>query len=73
MIVGERRFTVTLADNATARALAEMLPLTLVMPDLNGNEKHASLPKALPANACKPGMIHSGDIMLYGSRTLVVL
>ena len=72
MIVGERRFSLNLADNATAHAFAEMLPLTLDMPDLNANEKHVSLPQALPANASRPGRIHSGDIMLYGSQTLVV-
>lgn len=69
MIVGERRFTVTLTDNASGYAFAEMLPLTLDMPDLNGNEKHAKLPKALPANPTRPGMIREGDLMLYGSNT----
>lgn len=72
MIVGERRFTVTLTDNATGHAFAEMLPLTLDMAELNENEKHADLPKALPANATRPGMIRNGDLMLYGSETLVV-
>jgi hypothetical protein len=72
MTVGERRFAVTLADNAAARAFAAQLPLTLEMPDLNGNEKHAKLPKALPANASRPGTIRTGDLMLYGSDTLVV-
>jgi hypothetical protein len=72
MTVGERRFAITLADNEAARAFAAMLPLTLDMPDLNGNEKHVSLPKALPANASRPGTIRSGDLMLYGSDTLVV-
>ena len=72
MTVGERRFAITLTDNAAARALAELLPLTLDMPDLNGNEKHVSLPKALPTNASRPGTIRNGDLMLYGSNTLVV-
>jgi hypothetical protein len=72
MIVGERRFTVTLTDSASGYAFAEMLPLTLDMPDLNGNEKHAKLPKALPANPTSPGMIRDGDLMLYGAHTLVV-
>ena len=72
MTVGERRFAVTLTDNAAARAFAALLPLTLDMPDLNGNEKHVKLPKALPANASRPGMIRTGDLMLYGSDTLVV-
>ena len=72
MTVGERRFAITLTDNAAARALAAQLPLTLEMSELNGNEKHASLPKALPTNASRPGTIRNGDLMLYGSDTLVV-
>ena len=72
MTVGERRFAITLSDNAAARALAAQLPLTLDMSELNGNEKHADLPKALPANASRPGTIRNGDLMLYGTDTLVV-
>ncbi len=72
MNVGEHRFAITLADNATARAFAALLPLTLDMAELNGNEKHASLPKALPTSASRPGTIRNGDLMLYGTETLVV-
>ncbi|MFJ7313097.1 cyclophilin-like fold protein [Pseudomonas sp. NPDC098747] len=72
MTVGEHRFAITLADNAAAGAFARLLPLTIEMSDLNRNEKHASLPEAMPANASKPGTIHSGDLMLYGADTLVV-
>ena len=72
MTVGERRFAITLSDNASARELAAQLPLTLDMAELNGNEKHAELPKALPAQATRPGTLHSGDLMLYGSNTLVI-
>ena len=72
MTVGERRFAITLADNAAARAFAAQLPLTLDMSELNGNEKHADLPKPLPANAIRPGTIRNGDLMLYGADTLVV-
>jgi hypothetical protein len=72
MTVGERRFAITLTNNPAARAFAAQLPLTLDMADLNGNEKHAELPKVLPANASRPGTIRHGDLMLYGSTTLVV-
>lgn len=72
MTVGERRFAITLADTEAARAFAAMLPLTIDMADLNSNEKHADLPRALPTNATRPGTIRSGDLMLYGSRTLVL-
>ena len=44
----------------------------LDMSELNGNEKHGELPKALPANTSRPETIRNGDLMLYGSDTLVV-
>ena len=72
MTVGERRFAFTLADTEAAREFAAMLPLSIDMPDLNNNEKHADLPKSLPTNAIRPGTIGNGDLMLYGSRTLVL-
>jgi hypothetical protein len=72
MTVGEQRFAITLADTAAARAFTALLPLTLDMGDLNGNEKHVTLPQALPANASRPGTIRNGDLMLYGTDTLVV-
>lgn len=70
--VGEHRFALTLTDNAAARAFAAQLPLTLDMAELNGNEKHAALPKALPTNASRPVTIRNGDLMLYGQDTLVI-
>ena len=72
MTINERRFAITLADSNSARAFAAQLPLTLDMEELNGNEKHAKLPTPLPANASRPGIIRNGDLMLYGTDTLVV-
>lgn len=72
MTVGERRFGITLIPGPAARALLAQLPLTLAMDDLNSNEKHGELPKALPTQATPAGTIRSGDFMLYGSTTLVV-
>lgn len=72
MTVGDRRFAITLANNPAARAFAAQMPLTLDMADLNRNEKHAELPLALPASADRIGTIRNGDLMLYGSTTLVV-
>src|SRR4051812_23023473 len=71
MAVGDRRFAVALADTEAARAFVAQLPLTLDMPDLDGNEKHVKLPKPLPANATRPGTIRNGDLMLWGADTLV--
>lgn len=72
MTIGTQRFAVTLEDNPTARAFAQLLPATFEMADLNGNEKHASLPRVLPTNAVRPGTIRTGDVLLYGNNTLVV-
>jgi hypothetical protein len=72
MTVNGQRFAMTLADTAAARALRAQLPLTLDMADLNRNEKHADLPRALPGDARRPGTLRRGDVMLYGTRTLVV-
>jgi hypothetical protein len=70
--IGAQRFAITLADTDAARDLAARLPLSLDMAELNGNEKHADLSKALPTTPSRPGTIHSGDLMLYGSKTVVL-
>lgn len=72
MTVGERRFSITLSDTEAARSFVTLLPLTIEMPDLNSNEKHAELPRSLPTSTYRPGTIRNGDLMLYGSRTLVL-
>jgi hypothetical protein len=70
--VGSKEFTATLLDNPTATAFKSMLPLTINMTELNGNEKYFDLPKSLPTNASNPGTINTGDLLLWGSNTLVL-
>ena len=70
--VNSQTFTATLLDNNSATAFKEMLPLTSNMIELNGKEKYYELPKSLPAHASNPKTIQKGDIMLYGSKTLVL-
>jgi hypothetical protein len=72
MTVGDQRFAITLDDSEPARALAQLLPLTLDMTELNANEKYATLPQRLPDRAVRPGTIRNGDLMLYGTDTLVI-
>ncbi len=72
MKIGNSTFSVTLADNATARAFADLLPLRLNMSELNGNEKYVYLDQSLPAQASSPGIIQTGDLMLYGSSCIVL-
>src|SRR3954470_9159883 len=70
--IGSNTFNATIYNNATATAFKTKLPLTINMTELNGNEKYFDLPDNLPANASNPGTIQNGDLMLYGSKTLVL-
>lgn len=70
--VGSTVFTVILNNNASADAFKANLPITINMIEFNGNEKYFDLPNALPTNATKPATIKNGDLMLFGSNTLVL-
>ena len=70
--IGTNTFTATLYNNSTVAAFKTRLPMTINMGDLNANEKYFDLPNNLPANASSPGTIQTGDLMLYGSNTLVL-
>jgi hypothetical protein len=70
--IGSNTFTATLYDSATATAFKGMLPMTIKMSELNGNEKYFDLSVNLPTNASNPGKIEGGDLMIYGSNTLVL-
>lgn len=70
--VNSQTFTATLLDNNSAKAFKKMLPLTINMIELNGNEKYYDLLNSIPTDASNPGTINNGDLMLYGSKTLVL-
>lgn len=70
--IGNTTFRAVLEDNATARAFAALLPLTITMNELNGNEKYYMLSDNLPTASSRPGRIEKGDLMLYGSNCLVL-
>ena len=70
--VGTTSFKATLETNAAATSLKAMLPMTLEMKDLNSNEKFSDLSRSLPTNTFNPGTIHTGDLLLWGSNTLVL-
>ena len=65
-------YPVTLRDSPSTRALVRQLPMTLTLAELNGNEKYARLPEALPTDAIQPGALQTGDLMLYGANCLVL-
>ena len=72
IVIGDKTFPAALNDNEAAKALTDMLPLTLDMSELNGNEKYYYLDTDLPADASIPSGIKAGDIMLYGNSCLVL-
>lgn len=72
IIAGGKTFQVELENNKTARAFRTLLPSTVLMTELNGNEKYFYMDQTLPANAKKPGTIRAGDLMLYGNDCLVL-
>lgn len=67
-----KRFSAALYENETVNAFRQLLPLTLNMSELNGNEKYYYLNSTLPTDSSCPEEIHSGDLMLYGDSCLVV-
>ena len=72
IIIGSKTFTATLADSETGEAFAALLPLSVTMNELNGNEKYHYLSSSLPTAAYQPGAIHAGDLMLYGNNCVVL-
>jgi len=70
--IGSAVFTATLNNNATAAAFKAMLPVSIKMDELNGNEKFYYFPSTLPNNASAGGDIQAGDLMLYGNNCLVL-
>lgn len=70
--VNSKIFTATLTDNSTAMAFKALLPLTLKMDDINGNEKKYDFPKSFPGKSVNPGTINIGDLMIWSENTLVL-
>lgn len=70
--IGSKTFKATLEDNPTVAKLQSLLPLTLKMTELHGNEKYHHLSTRLPTDAISPGTIENGDLMLYGDNSLVL-
>lgn len=72
MTVGSVSFSAVLEDNATTTAFKKLLPMTVNMSELNGNEKYYYLSGNLPTASSNPGTIRTGDLMLYGSSCMVL-
>ncbi|MFT3752892.1 MAG: cyclophilin-like fold protein [Paludibacter sp.] len=70
--VGTKVYIANTYDNASAKAFIGLLPLTIQMNELNGNEKYSYLSSNLPSAATNPGTIQTGDLMLWGDNCLVL-
>lgn len=70
--IGNNTYGVTLYENSTGDAFKALFPLTMNMNELNNNEKFYYLSAGLPTSSRNPGIINSGDIMLYGSDCIVL-
>ena len=72
LVINEKTFDVVLENNATTKELIKLLPMTITMNELNGNEKYCYLDTSLPMNPQRVNRINTGDIMLFGNNCLVV-
>ena len=70
--INNEKLEVDLENNSTVSTLIKMLPLELLMNDLNSNEKYAYLNNSLPTNTYSPKHIEAGDVMLFGDNCLVI-
>lgn len=70
--IGDVHYVATLEDNPTAKAFAALLPVTVSMTEMNGNEKYYNLGESLPTDTFRPGTIHVGDLLLWGANTVVL-
>lgn len=70
--VNNQTFLATVEDNQTAREFTSLLPMTVTMKDHLSNEKYFDLSSGLTTHSSNPRRINTGDLMLYGSRTVVL-
>lgn len=70
--INDQKLEIELEDNLTTAALLELLPLDIVMNDLNNNEKYVYLDESLPTNAYNPKRVEAGDVMLFDDNCLVI-
>lgn len=72
IIVNGREYSAKFHDTKAAEEFKKMLPMTLDMSELNGNEKFIYLDNRFTTASENVGHINSGDIMLYGSNCIVL-
>ena len=72
--MGEQELTATLLDNATANALLDKLPLTVLMEDLYSREMCFRFPDALPAHEAETTGYEVGELIYWPpGHSLVIM
>ena len=69
--IGDKKYTLQLANTEAAKEFAAATPFELEMNDLNGNEKYY-YGESLPTAEYDVGTIHTGDLMLYEDNCIVL-
>ncbi|MDO4556359.1 MAG: cyclophilin-like fold protein [Lachnospiraceae bacterium] len=70
--INKKNYSAQIYNTKAGKAFLKMLPLTLTMSELNGNEKYHYMDKNLPENEKSIDKINTGDLMLYGNDCLVL-
>lgn len=70
--INNKEYELELDDNETVKDFLELLPLSISMSELNGNEKYFYLDQSLSTNPTNPKNITQGDVMLFGDNCLVI-
>ena len=70
--INGKEFTIILNESRAAQEFKELLPLTIEMEDVNGNEKYQVLDKKFTTNAQKVNNIQAGDLKLWSGNGLVL-
>ena len=71
--IGDTEYAAQFDDNAAAREVASLFPLSVNMKEWAANkEYYARLEKPVAAKAPQAEKIAAGDIMLYSGRSLVI-
>jgi hypothetical protein len=70
--INDNEYDINLEDNNTVKELLDILPLTITMNELNGNEFYAYLDESFSVDSHNPKTINKGDVMLYGNNCLVI-
>ena len=70
--INNKEYELELEDNETVKDFLKLLPLSVSMSELNGNEKFIYLDQSLSTNPTNPKNITQGDVMLFGDNCLVI-